>query len=67
MIIIFDNYFDQTQMLGLMPILRYNGYCEGVETPYPLLMILTQKTEYNMTLSKSVEYNMILSHRGGGI
>lgn len=59
MILNFPNYFDQTQALGLQTVLSYSGY----GTPYPLLIALSEATEFGINLAKSVEFRIVVGNR----
>jgi len=63
MIINFTNYYDQTQSIGLVPILDYHGI--PVEIPYPLLIALSQSVEYGINLSRSTEHGIAIEKEIG--
>ncbi len=76
MIISYPNYLDQTQSIGLNPIVEYHGIGVLLEDD-PLLFItlpgsveydiaLSGSVEYDIVLSGSVEYDIVLSEIGGG-
>lgn len=66
MIVSYPNYFDQTQSIGLNPIIEYHGIGVRLEDDPLLLITLTGSVEYDIALSGSVEYDIVLSETGGG-
>ena len=66
MIISYPNYLDQTQSVGLNPIVEYHGVGVLLEDDPLLFMTLTGSVEYDINLSGSVEYDIVLSEIGGG-
>ena len=53
-----NNYLDQTQVVGLSPIMRWSGSHTPVITPYPLCVSIGTSTEYGITIGTETEYGI---------